>query len=327
MNVKQLQNLHNTPLWHVIRPLTIFDGRSVLPPLFVSLILTYRCNLNCEFCYQDKTKRETFGDLTLEDVKSIEKNIQKSFFPKPRIHLFGGEPTVNSDFLEIVKFFDENGYSTYITTNGIGIGKYAETLMSLDGLKEINLSLNAVDSNKTLDTLKLLNSFRTHGHPLINLNCPINHTNQDSLFRIAEEAQGSHANCITFQHTTFTERYDVGLDSKLIKEHIKRIKESKFETPVFFLPDIKVYDIDAYYTDKNFPYGKTGCIFPWFILFIQPNGDVIPCDEMDIPMGNALMDRLGKVWNGQKYREFRKNIIKSGVSHLICQRCCHRRYY
>jgi MoaA/NifB/PqqE/SkfB family radical SAM enzyme len=38
---------------------------------------------------------------------------------------------------------------------------------------------------------------------------------------------------------------------------------------------------------KHFENSNVKCIAPWLVPFIQPNGDVIPCDEVNIVMGNV----------------------------------------
>ncbi|MFB0560339.1 MAG: SPASM domain-containing protein, partial [Candidatus Lokiarchaeia archaeon] len=77
----------------------------------------------------------------------------------------------------------------------------------------------------------------------------------------------------------------------------------------------------------SFPHNRNKCIAPWIAPFIQPNSDVIPCDGVDITMGNLKKESLKKIWNNEKYKRFRKNIQKCGISHPICKRCCHRQYY
>jgi len=326
MNLKKIQNIPNTPVGKLLNILRCFNGYSPLC-LGVCFAITYKCNLNCEFCHQVEDKRTTFPDISIEDVETIEKNIREAYTFRPRIHLFGGEPTVNNDFIKILEHFSQKGYRISLTTNGIDINKYVEKLIRTKGFAEINISLNTLDFEKLLSVLKLFEGSDNGNRPYINIACPITNMNQASLIDIVKRFEDSCADCITFQHTILTDHYDMKADINSIKEGVEEIKKAKFKIPVLFFPDIKVKDIKNYYSDPEFPYNQNKCIAPWIAPFIQPNGDVIPCDELNMVMGNVKEDRLKDIWNNKKYRKFRDNIQRFGISHPVCKRCCHRSYY
>ena len=326
MNLKKIQNLPNTPINKLLNTIRWFKGHSPLL-LNACINITYRCNLNCEFCYQDKKKKEIFPDMSIKDAVIIEENIREAFKFKPRIHLFGGEPTINSDFVKILNYFSEKNYRISMTTNGITFDKYIDELTATKNFAEINISSNNMNFKKILQSLQHFEKYEQKNKIYITIACPINHMNQNSLIDIIKEFENSHANCITFQHTTFTTHYNKVMDSNSIKKQVEKIKKTKYRIPVLFLPDIKSTDIERYYDDLSFPYNRNKCIAPWIAPFIQPNGDVIPCDEIDIVMGNVKQQGLKKIWNNKKYVEFRNNIQKFGISHAICKRCCHRQYY
>lgn len=310
----------------MLNGLRIFKGHNPLPPMFVELLLTYRCNMSCTFCYQDREKRKDFPDLSLEDAMAIEENLRNSFKFKPRIHLFGGEPTVNEDFFGILKLFSEKGYKISITTNGLELDKYLRDLTLLKNLIEINLSLNSLDCGKHLSIINDLKNNRRKTRIRINLNCPINLSNQDYLMDIVKRFENTGLDCIIFQHTTFTRNYKREIDFNSIKDQIIAMKRNG-RIPVLFNPDIKLNDIKNYYSnDVSFPCNNR-CIFSWFVLFIQPNANIIPCDEVDFVIDNAKIRSLKDIWNSTNFRKFRHNIIKYGVTYPICNRCCHRQYY
>ena len=150
MNLKELQNFQNTGLGKILNGVRLFRGYSPIPPLAAFLILTYRCNLNCHFCFQSRERREAYPDMSIEDVQLIEKNFSNSFIYKPRIHLFGGEPTINKDFPEIVKYLGGKGYRMSMTTNGVGIHDCIEPLLAVKARVEINMSLNTMNFEEQL---------------------------------------------------------------------------------------------------------------------------------------------------------------------------------
>jgi radical SAM protein with 4Fe4S-binding SPASM domain len=325
MNLKKIQNLPNEPIGKLFNGIRWFKGYSPLL-LSVCLNITYRCNLICEFCYQDPKKRETFPDLTLKDAMIIEKNIRGAYSFAPRIHLFGGEPTVNNDFVRILKYFSQKNYIISLTTNGVTLDQYVDELAGTKGLREIIISLNNMNFEKILPALQNFEKFG-HKKPHISIACPINHNNQNALIDTIKKLENSPASCVTFQHTTFTTHYNKAIDFNSVRKQVEEIKRNKYKILVLFLPDIKPNDIEKYNTDGAFPYNKNKCLAPWIVPFIQPNGDVLPCDEVDVVVGNVKLQGLRKIWNNEKYIKFRNDIQKFGISQAICQRCCHRQYY
>jgi len=327
MNLKEQQNFINTRLGSLLGAVRLFGGYSPVPPLAVFMFLTYRCNPSCPFCFQSRDRRHKFPDLGIEDLKLIEENINRSFWRKPRIHLFGGEPTINSDFLEILGFLTEKGYRLSMTTNGVGLCDMAEDIAAVVKRIEINMSLNRMDFSEQLSALESFSESIRQGKTYINIACPINRDNQGKLVEIVEAFSNSPASCITLQHSIFRKGSDTGIDPSLLKQQIVELKSKDYEKPVLFFPDIRDVDIEDYYRDPEFPVDHDKCVLPWFVLFIQPNGDVIVCEEIETVVGNARKNKLSGTWNSRKMRAFRNSIRKNGVSHPVCFRCCHRQYY
>lgn len=69
------------------------------------------------------------------------------------------------------------------------------------------------------------------------------------------------------------------------------------------------------------------CQLVFFRMLISPEGDALACcrDFGFIPhqliMGNIKEENLLDIWNGEKYRQLRLNILKSNVQGTICDGC------
>jgi radical SAM protein with 4Fe4S-binding SPASM domain len=66
------------------------------------------------------------------------------------------------------------------------------------------------------------------------------------------------------------------------------------------------------------------CPFAWQYLVVQWNGDVVACCRdynAENKMGNVNEATLAEIWNGEKYREFRENMISGGYGNGICGPC------
>ena len=87
-------------------------------PNMVFLDVTNRCNMNCPICIA--TIRGMGFDFTppLEYFEKIFAHVGR-MNPKPMVELFGGEPTVRRDLLEIIAIGRRNGLKPRVVTNGL----------------------------------------------------------------------------------------------------------------------------------------------------------------------------------------------------------------
>jgi len=74
-------------------------------------------------------------------------------------------------------------------------------------------------------------------------------------------------------------------------------------------------------TSKINPNNKVFCVAPWLSLNINQNGDVQPCCiSSNYKFGNVLNEDIKDIWNNDKIREFRKNMIEQ-IPVKSCQEC------
>lgn len=85
----------------------------------VSLELTYKCNLDCFFCYNDVNKKGT--PLSLEQYTTLLQDLAE--MQTMYIMLTGGEPMVHPHFFDIGKITRELGFVVRVRTNGHSLSK------------------------------------------------------------------------------------------------------------------------------------------------------------------------------------------------------------
>jgi hypothetical protein len=80
----------------------------------VTLELTYQCNLDCFFCYNDRAK--TGRPLSLEQYRTLLEDLARmqTLF----LMLTGGEPMIHPHFFEIGRMTKELGFVVRVRTNG-----------------------------------------------------------------------------------------------------------------------------------------------------------------------------------------------------------------
>jgi uncharacterized radical SAM superfamily Fe-S cluster-containing enzyme len=87
-------------------------------PNLVFLDVTNRCNMNCPICIATIRGMGFDFNPPLDYFEKIFAVISK-FDPKPMVELFGGEPTVRDDLLEIIDIGRKYGLKPRVVTNGI----------------------------------------------------------------------------------------------------------------------------------------------------------------------------------------------------------------
>jgi radical SAM protein with 4Fe4S-binding SPASM domain len=345
INLKEIQSLQDTRLAKAANIIRRFNGYSFFP-IAVILYLTFRCNFRCAFCPQAKERVDLVDsnpEPTLEELKGMIKNLENSFFVKPLIHLQGGESLLHENFLKFLEYLKVKNFKCSITTNGFLLEKYAQDLVNLGNVKYIHVSIDGPDQlhdrvrgvphafRNAVNGIKAINVAKEKSNkarPKVNINCVINASNYERLEDTIKALQHTGADSLSFQHLGFFSKNDLNdvekIDVASLAKEICRIRNTAYDIPIYFFPDIKIEDLNNYYVDLDYGFGNK-CLRPWFSMTIMPNGDVLPCHAHG-PIGNAKEDSLKVIWNDTKFREFRRRINKFGIPQG-CERCCHRQYY
>ena len=92
------------------------------------LYLTNRCNLSCPHCYMFSGKAER-NELETQEIKKLISDFTK-ISNGTSITFSGGEPTIRTDFEEIVRTAYEMGLEVKILTNGTQLSSERITALS-----------------------------------------------------------------------------------------------------------------------------------------------------------------------------------------------------
>ncbi len=111
-------------------------------PIFLYIMLTNRCNLNCIYCLTQCHKRDS-NDMPLDKLIKI---VNEAYDLGTRfVSLQGGEPLLRKDIDEIVHYISNKGMTIELVTNAFFLKKNISTLekvdricISLDGKMESN---------------------------------------------------------------------------------------------------------------------------------------------------------------------------------------------
>lgn len=123
------------------------DKVSVKAPIVVAVRMSYACNLRCVMCNQwgengafiKEPNKMPKRALSLEDWKVFFDDISKFY---PYIYFTGGEPLMNKDIIDLVKYANSKHLITGMSTNSTFLEEKAEDLIKT-GLDYIYFSLDA----------------------------------------------------------------------------------------------------------------------------------------------------------------------------------------
>eukprot|EP00397_Hematodinium_sp_SG-2012_P040494 GEMP01044379.1.p1 GENE.GEMP01044379.1~~GEMP01044379.1.p1 ORF type:complete len:383 (+),score=49.70 GEMP01044379.1:52-1149(+) len=121
---------------------------------YLRLSITDRCNFRCQYCMPEEGLEDSCAPaetlLEAHEIGAIVRTFVQQFGIR-KIRLTGGEPTLRSDFRDIVRVIKEEtagrNISLGITTNGLLWSKYAQDLRNA-GIINVNLSLDSMDPAK-----------------------------------------------------------------------------------------------------------------------------------------------------------------------------------
>lgn len=117
---------------------------------YVRLAVTDRCNLRCQYCMPangiDIVPRKEL--LTYKEMYRVIRVLTELGVDKVR--LTGGEPFARKDFMSFLDMLSYNDLleEINITTNGALVANHIETLEKLEKIKNINLSIDSLDTHK-----------------------------------------------------------------------------------------------------------------------------------------------------------------------------------
>jgi radical SAM protein with 4Fe4S-binding SPASM domain len=269
-------------------------------------------------------------DLRLDQIKEIEKNIKKSFWLKPDIYLFGGEPTVVEEFEKILEYFLEKDYSVTLVTNGLMLERIRKVSeITSRGNLAVNVSLNYSNRNSIVEKLSVFSNLSKKKNFDVGIHCPVDFLLESKLtfVDVLKMFEGTCVSSVKFLHSKILDssRMQYLYREYSMEANFDELIKTKIKVAYSFIPEVKPSDLEGYYLGGK-KLAWECLMLPWVDMVIQPNGAVIPCEDLQMPFGNVFKERLSEIWNNGEYRNFRRSLMRDGLVYNGCNRCCHRWY-
>ena len=265
---------------------------------------TNACNLNCKICMRQNLERP-IAFLSLDNFKKI---LDSGDFRYVGLHGWG-EPLLNKQLFEMVKYAEVKGVSTNLTTNGTLLQENIDNILS-SGLREIAFGIydKELFIKVTPQIGKLIQEKRKQNskRPKTYLDITIYDSNLEQIPQLVRFAPELGIDAVIL-HRLFN-IYKVDSSAKYISAEEEEALFAKLRQLANLLK------LELYLPPKH----SYPCRIVKRSIFVTVEGKVTPCTYLyDLHLGDALEDGIGKVMRSKAYTGFVKNMKK----HPICSRC------
>jgi MoaA/NifB/PqqE/SkfB family radical SAM enzyme len=109
------------------------------------------------------------------------------------------------------------------------------------------------------------------------------------------------------------------VDTAVLASQLRALETTPYPYRVEFHPPLPVEEMVEYYRDPGFKrHTARSCTLISNYAFVDPRGRLYPCITLD--MGNVFEQPFEAVWNGRKFRAFRR-LLRREQRLPLCERC------
>lgn len=328
----------------------LYRNPEMLPARFV-FVLTTRCNLRCDFCFQKK--RPLSQAMTVEEWVRVVDQLPEY----ARVTMTGGEPLLFPGLRNILRRAARKHPCNLITNGLLLTEDWIDTFLSLDHFRVLSISVDDVGNTirkappgqwrRMESVLAYFHQARGKrgGGCLLDIKTTVLDANAHRLYdihRYCVERLGCDTHAFQFLKGCVHQHADemVGLETVL----------PAFEAPVYDRFDVIRGQLEAvrryavrhgvraylhpkagslmaasplteleWLNQKTMDPGRfVPCRYPWASLHINDDGQVFPC--LSVAVGNVRTESLETIVKGRALKEFRETLRNRGLVGG-CNRC------
>lgn len=251
--------------------------------------ITPSCQSECRYCYAAKFTKEGQKLLSLEEIKSVWEQAKKlGAFSSV---VFGGEPLLHPQFLDIIKILEPKKHIVTFTTNAIALTEDLVVKLKRLGVFLVNISINSLNSeindkirgykghlNKALSAVEIC---KKHG---LDVFLPV--TTSKPLLKE------------TLEIVNYAQRNDLGVTINLMcpMGRAEGMHDQLFDEE-FWVVLRRLYNSNPNLRsdyDVNLDM-RIGCPAGFEKIHIGPYGDVTGCSMQPESFGNIREESLGRI--------------------------------
>lgn len=276
-----------------------------------AIITTYRCNAHCRMCntWQFPTKvEEEFSPKLLEKLPS----------GLGRVNITGGEPALRRDLPEIVEALAPKAHRLEISTNGYFTDRLVEAAkrhpgitirISVEGLPVTNDRVRGIKDGFD-HALRSYLRLRDLGVKDLGFAVTIQDSNKDDLldlYHLVDHLGAEFAQAVP-HNSYYFHKFDNRIDDV---EGVTAAIDSLIEA---FLKSKRPKQWFRAYLNRGLADHVAGrtrrldCTAGSDIFFLDPSGEVYPCNGRDWGMGNLNHSTFDEIWHGPEAERVREQV-------------------
>ncbi len=280
---------------------------------FIQWHLTERCNLRCAHCYQTGGKS---AELSLAEIRSVAEEVAETLDVwsetygisfSPSVSVTGGEPFLRPDLPEILETIRNKGFDLYLLSNGTLIDEARAGMLSRLSVNGVQISMEG--PAVVHDAIRGKGSFSASvvgiRHLIdaglrVTINATLSDLNSGHLRDLVEIALS-----LRVQRLGFSRLVPSGRGLGLIDRMVEREKVRKIYDEIFSLrpAGLEIVTGDPVASQISCPADEDagnvatgGCAAGLSGLTFLPDGTIVPCRRLFVPIGNVRNDRIREVW-------------------------------
>jgi radical SAM protein with 4Fe4S-binding SPASM domain len=275
--------------------------------------LTERCNLRCRHCYQEGRPS---AEMALPEIKEVIAEIAGMFNAwretyglelAPSFSLTGGEPFLRSDFFNIVEDIAGRGFAVFVLSNGTVIDRDRARKLAALGVKGVQVSMEG--PREVHDQIRGSGSFAAavagirellQAGVRVSLNTTLSTVNADHFLELVDLAVLLKVPELGFFRLVPSGRGKLMLEKMLtttqVRDFYQRLLSMKVPGLTIGTGDPMAAQMAAGDPEDAGAIPLGGCAAGVSGLTLLPDGTVLPCRRLPIPLGNVRRESLREIW-------------------------------
>ena len=340
METNRLTRELHVPYFKAVEP----ESRGTMAlrdPVCLYLEVSNQCNLACKTCPITYGKVEAPATLRMRQVQ----HLVSQFSTVRQVVLHGiGEPLLNRELYEIIRWLKERGIHVLFNTNGTLINRRWRQALVQSGVDEIRISLDAATSEtfahvrgkamfdviiRNIKALMALKSESRSTVPLVSLWLT---GLKETLKELSDFIRLAHAleiDRVYLQRLVYWNGENNGQlarPEQSLFNSLRREEEIILRSAEELARQLGVHFEASGATSPGASLSRNGhkqpwsaCMRPWTLMYITARGSAFPCciapfstDNLGgLSLGNAFTQNLAAIWNGRRYQEFRRRVLSA----------------
>jgi len=312
-------------------------GRALTGPVSFVLILSYRCTHRCVMCDFPVRARADVPEMSTGEARGLIR--EAAGLPASGVSFYGGEPLLRHDLPELIAQARELGLATHLPTNGHLLDRRTAFAVVGAGIDLVTVSLDGSCAEthdrqrgapgafqRAVEAIRNVKEARESLAAGTRLAAAMTITpgNLGEMVEVMNLARGLGADSFTVfeaqEVATLPNRFSPAERQRLldVNRELRGLKRCQPE----FIDNTDDY-LDLTRKILSGETARLKCFAPYTDLFLDPYGNVYPCNYylgLNRPIMKYRPGNLRALWYSREYRRRRLELAHCGRCNYLCHR-------